>query len=50
MLGVSELNQKAFKSQTYKETFERLMRREKQHLSPTGGVKAFKTNERKKDY
>jgi hypothetical protein len=50
MLGRSQRNQQSFKKQTYRETFERLMRRNKEHLSPTGGNKAFTINERKKDY
>ena len=50
MLGRSQQNQQSYNSQLYRETFERLMKTNKERLSPTGGNKAFSTIERKKDY
>ena len=50
VLKKSFSNQKRFKNQMERETFENQMKWNKQNLSPTGGIKTFDINDRKKDY
>jgi len=48
VMGDSFRKQRTFQKQTYRETFEKLMRRNKQQFSPTGGKPSFgKTKDEK---